>query len=581
MITIIKKFSILLSKKQKNRIFILFIITLIGACLEVLGVSLMLPLMSAIMSPDIIETNKTVKWVCELLDLHSHRTFVVVCIIALIFVFIVKDLFLMLEYYIQARFVYNNRFATQQRLLHAYMSRPYEYFLNAKSGEVLRVINEDTNRTFSLLMTLLGMLTEVVISIALIITIFVVDPLMTGFVAVILLLIMLLILKVVRPKLKREGVNYQKHYALTNMWMLQAINGIKEVKVSHKEEYFEKNYEKSGRKTIRAEKFNTVCNNIPRLLIEMGSVCSMLIVLAILIYKGRDMATLMPSLGAFAMAAVKLMPSANRIVGGFTSVSYLGSSVDKLIEDLKSLEEYNYADVHSVEAVGDAADISLEKEIVFKDISYKYPSGEQYVLERASMTVPVGKSVGIVGKSGSGKTTAVDIILGLLAPQQGQVMADGVDVMEHYATWLSHIGYIPQMIFMLDDTVRANVAFGIDKKSVDDTDVWKALEEAQLADFVRSLPDGLDTEIGERGVRLSGGQRQRIGIARALYPNPELIIFDEATSALDNETEAAIMESINSLHGKKTMIIIAHRLQTIEECDIVYRVEDGKIERER
>lgn len=197
------------------------------------------------------------------------------------------------------------------------------------------------------------------------------------------------------------------------------------------------------------------------------------------------------------------------------------------------------------------------------------------------MVIPVGKSIGIVGASGSGKTTAIDILLGLLPPQAGNVLVDGVDIRKNYGCWLAHLGYILQMIFMLDDTIRANVAFGISDKEVDDAQVWKALEEAQLKEFVQSLPDGLDTTIGERGVRLSGGQRQRIGIARALYMDPDLLIFDEATSALDNETEAAIMDSINALHGRKTLVIIAHRLTTIEECDIVYRVEHGKIKKER
>ena len=193
------------------------------------------------------------------------------------------------------------------------------------------------------------------------------------------------------------------------------------------------------------------------------------------------------------------------------------------------------------------------------------------------MEIPVGKSIGIVGTSGSGKTTAVDILLGLLQPQSGGVYTDGVSIRNDYSDWLAHLSYIPQTIYMLDDTIRANVAFGRGRDQIDESMVWKAVEEAQLKEFVESLPQGLDTRIGERGVRLSGGQRQRIGIARALYTDPELVIFDEATSALDNETEAAIMESINSLHGRKTLIIIAHRLTTIEECDMIFRVENGKI----
>ena len=215
------------------------------------------------------------------------------------------------------------------------------------------------------------------------------------------------------------------------------------------------------------------------------------------------------------------------------------------------------------------------------DITYRYPNTEEPVLRNANMVIPVGKSVGIVGVSGAGKTTAVDILLGLLKPEKGQVLADGKSIEEDYRGWLSHLSYIPQSIYMLDDTIRANVAFGFDLKKVDDEQIWRALREAQLEEFVKSLPEGLDTSIGERGVRLSGGQRQRIGIARALFTDPELIILDEATSALDNDTEAAIMDAINALHGKKTLIIIAHRLTTIEECDMVYRVKDGKIDLEQ
>ncbi|MDD6203290.1 MAG: ATP-binding cassette domain-containing protein, partial [Lachnospiraceae bacterium] len=210
-----------------------------------------------------------------------------------------------------------------------------------------------------------------------------------------------------------------------------------------------------------------------------------------------------------------------------------------------------------------------------------YPNSKALIFDHADMTIPIGAAVGIVGTSGAGKTTIVDVMLGLLTLQTGQILADGVDVKTNYEGWLKNIGYIPQTIFMIDSTIRKNVAFGIADEEIDDNRVWEVLKEAQLDEFVRSLPDGLDTGIGERGIRLSGGQRQRIGIARALFEDPEVLVLDEATSALDNDTEAAIMESINRLHGKKTLVIIAHRLQTIEKCDMVFRVENGKIERER
>lgn len=574
---------LILERRQKRRLIVLFFLMLIGALLEVLGVSLMLPLLSAIMQPDIIEKNEAVKHICSILDLHSHRTFTIICIIALILIFVIKDLFLIVEYYIQYRFIFNNRFATQRRLLEAFLKRPYEYYLYAQSGEIIRVIQNDVAETYSLLTTLLTFTTEGITTIALTLTIFVVDPLMTFFVAVMMGAVMTLIARGIKPVLQKEGLIRQKNIALTNKWLLQAINGIKEVKVTQKESFFQEQYSASGYKVIRAERKNSVWSQTPRLLIEMVSVCSMLTLIAILIYQGREMESLIPALGAFAMAAIKLLPSANRIVGALNTIAYQEPALDKMLRNLEIFDDSKQGNEPTYLQKKELpnSSISLEQEIHLQSISYVYPNSSQKVLEHAEMHIPVGKSVGIVGTSGAGKTTAVDIMLGLLMPQEGHVLADNVDVQSNYSSWLSQIGYIPQSIFMLDDSIRANVAFGIPDEEIDDEKVWYALKEAQMEEFIKTLPEGIDTQIGERGVRLSGGQRQRIGIARALYPNPALLIFDEATSALDNETEAAIMESIHSLHGKKTMVIIAHRLQTIEGCDMVYRVANRKIERER
>ena len=225
--------------------------------------------------------------------------------------------------------------------------------------------------------------------------------------------------------------------------------------------------------------------------------------------------------------------------------------------------------------------LPVTREVKLSDITYHYPNSDKLIFDHATVSFPIGRSIGIVGTSGAGKTTIIDILLGLLKLQGGSVLADDVNIQEHYREWLANVGYIPQMIFLLDADIRKNVAFGVPEEDIDDEKLWYALQEAQLDEFVRTLPEGVNTGIGERGIRLSGGQRQRIGIARALYNDPEVLILDEATSALDNDTEAAIMESINRLHGKKTLVIIAHRLQTIEKCDMVFRVESGKIERDR
>ena len=571
-ISVIKKFNILLDRRQKNRVWILFGITLVGAFFEVLGVSLMVPLVSAIVQPDIITSNAFVSKVCDIFGITDHITFVIVCIVALICIYVVKNLFLMFEYYVQARFVFNNKFLTQRRMLHSFINKPYEFFLNASSGEILRMINSDVDQTFGLLMTFLQFVTETIVSVVLIITIFIIDPTMTCVIAALLVIVILLISKIVKPILRNKGQEFRDNNSQMYKWLIQSVQGIKEVKIAHKEKYFEDNYEESGRKAVSASKWESVFNNAPRTLIEMGCVCSTLAVIAVMIYCGRPIETLIPALGAFAMAAVKLMPSANRIVNMVNAISYQGPAIDNLIENLGKVEDMDVEEIQSNHS------LKIENSIELKSIKYRYPNSESTVLEDASLEIPIGTSVGIVGRSGSGKTTTIDVMLGLLMPESGTVMVDGVDVMTDYADWLSHIGYIPQSMFMLDDSIKANVAFGCEP---DDERVWQALKDAQLEEFVKSLPDGIDTMIGERGMRISGGQKQRIGIARALYNDPEILVFDEATSSLDNETEKAIMESVESLHGKKTMIIIAHRLQTIENCDIVYRVKDGKAERER
>ena len=573
MIRILKKFNLILSKRQKNRIGIIVVLMIIGAFLETLGVSLIIPLMTAILDKDFFQNNKYAVWACELLDIHAQNTFIIVVLMSLIGIFILKDAFLFLEYYVQVRFVCNNRLATQRELMAIYMARPYEFFLNASTGEINRVILGDVSGTFNLLTTMLGFFTELIVSGALIIAIIVIDPFMAFLTAGVLIAELLVIYKIIKPTLRKAGLEYQRMAAQANKWVLQAIGGIKELKVAGKEDYFLEQYTKYANRGVGAEKINSVLGNLPRLLIEAITIAAMLGMIIILLLMGRDVNSLMPQLGAFALAAVRLLPSTNRISAAMNAVAYNEPQLDSMVTNLSAVKDW---EKKNIEEENDDI-LTLNHQCELHDITFTYPNAEKPVLEHANMIIPAGKSVGIVGTSGAGKTTAVDILLGLLHQQDGWVLTDGQDIHNNYRYWLSMIGYIPQMIFMLDDTIRANVAFGYDAEDIEEEQVWRAIEEAQLREFVESLPKGLDTTIGERGVRLSGGQRQRIGIARALYTNPQLLLFDEATSALDNETEAAIMESINALHGKKTMVIIAHRLTTIEGCDIVYRVEDGKI----
>ena len=584
MFRIVKKFRSILTRGQKIRILVIVILMLIGGFLETVGVSLIVPLLTAMLKDDFFSTNQYAVLICDIFDLQTHNTFMMFMLLSLIAIFIIKDAFLFFEYYVQTRFICNNRLAAQERMMRVYMNRPYEFYLNSSTGEIMRVIQSDVSGTFTLLTTVLGFFTEAIVSFALIVAIFVIDAVMAAITTVVLLVELALIYVVIKPVMRNQSLKLMRSNSSSNKWLLQGLNGIKDVKVSAKEEFFVERYLHYARKGISAEKRTTVFSNAPRLIIEAVTIAAMLGMVIIEMFMGKDISELMPQLSAFAVAAVRLLPSTNRIS---TSLSMAASGepfLDSMIKNLRTVSELEDADNSAKDRV--AADVStgeltLNTQCELKNITYSYPGSEKNVLENADMVIPVGKSVGIVGASGAGKTTAVDILLGLLRPSNGEIRSDGKSVLGHQLEWLSHISYIPQQIFLLDDSIRANVAFGIPAGEVDEEAVEKALKEAMLYDFVKELPQGLDTAIGERGVRLSGGQRQRIGIARALYSDPSLLIFDEATSALDNETEAAIMESINSLHGKKTMVIIAHRLTTIEECDIIYRVEGGRITRER
>lgn len=582
---VVKKFNIILSQHQKLRIFELAVLMVIGGILETLSVSLILPFMDVVMNPEETMNKPYIKWFCDFLGMDSPKTFLVVLSIALAVLYLFKNVYLLIEYNFQYRFVYGNMFMMQQRLLDSIIRRPYEYFLSLSSGDVIRIINTDTPNVFQLLTTLLQLFTELVVSAMLIVAVFIMAPGITIIMAIVLLLLVIIINRVIKPILRNAGKETQKSSSGMNKWLIQSIQGIKELKVSNKEEYFEQNYNKYGGRYVNALRKYYILSIIPRFFIEAACMSTVFVIVGIFIYRDADIESMIPVLSAIAVAAMRLLPSVNRVSSSLASISYNEPMLDKLIENLRGIS--GKEDV-SLAMTFDNKEDAINKEVMlprlrdklsFNNISYKYPAGEEYILKGASMDVRRGQSVGIVGTTGSGKTTSVDIMLGLLVPQDGQILVDGVDVRDDMPGWMSQIGYIPQEIFMLDDTIRANVAFG--EPNINDDEVWRALSEAALDDFVKSLPDGLDTQIGERGMRLSGGQKQRIGIARALYHDPDVLFFDEATSALDNETETAIMESVNSLQGKKTMVIIAHRLTTIENCDVVYRVEDRKIVRER
>ena len=382
---------------------------------------------------------------------------------------------------------------------------------------------------------------------------------------------------IVRGKLKAAGEERRALSMRMIKAIYQAVGGIKEVKVMGRERYFVDSYGANGEAYIQNQKRYTVLSNVPKRLIEILCVTGVLGLVAVKIATRQNLSTIVGSLSAFAVAAIKLMPSANSTNSIINSMSYQMPGLDAICEIIDDNWGKSIEAAQLCREDRSHVDQLPHRDIVIDHVSFTYPEAEVPVLKDVSLTVHPGTSVGIVGVTGAGKTTLVDIILGLLEPQDGQIRYGDRDIREDYAAWQSRIGYIPQNIYLTDESIRANVALGIYEDKIDDAQIWRALEGAQLADFVRGLKNGLDTVIGERGVRISGGQRQRIGIARALYHNPDILFLDEATSALDTETERAVMESIQLLSREKTCIIIAHRLSTIEKCDEIYRVEDGSV----
>ena len=572
-----KKINQLLDHKQKATMVFLVFVMLIGAVLEALGITLVLPIMQAIIDPEsILENQYHMGDLYRLCGAESMKQFAVMMMIAIVVVFALKNIYLFLEQKILLRFIYRNQFETSNRMMINFMKRPYEYYLNANTAIIQRNITSDINNVYALILNILQMTSEVIVFVILIGVLVVMDPWMTLAIAALLVVVLLVIKKFLKPVMIKAGKEYQ--------WIAESVDAVKEIKIANRENYFITEYSKCGNGYVNAVQKYSLYSSTPRLLIEWIFMMGIVLYLLIQVMGGSgDLTALVPQLGAFAVAAARLLPSANRMNTYMTNISYFQPFLDNVSENLQ--EEIHDKNIsYRVEDYdpGDSAEkLPVLSEIQLKDIVYHYPDSDVKIFDHASVTFPVGKSVGIVGSSGGGKTTLINIMLGLLRPESGQILADGVDVQTNYRGWLRNIGYIPQSIYMLDTTIRKNVAFGVPDKDIDDEKVWRALKEAQLDEHVRSLPEGLDTRIGQNGIRFSGGQKQRIGIARALFEDPEVLVLDEATSALDNETEAAIMESVNRLHGRKTLIIIAHRLETIEKCDMVYRVEGKGVVRER
>ena len=560
---------------------LLTVMMIIGALIQTAGVGMLVSVVNIVIDPVKSASSQAAQIFYGVIGKtpeDGYHIFQYFVMSFMIFVFIVKNLYLYVQQKAMYAFVYRNQFSTSERMMRNFVRKDYEYYLNADTAVVQRSITSDVNNMYALILSILQLISDGFVSLCVCAFCLVQSGLMTIILAAVLIILLWIIKKKLKPVMYKAGKDNQDYYSGLFKWISQSVLGIKEVKIFGREKYFVDRYNECGNGYVNAVQKYSLYNSIPKLLIEAVCVGVMMIYMIVMIAIGRDPESLMTDFATLAAAALVLLPAVNRINNQINAMAYFEPFLMNVSDNLQDDIDDENTDMAFA---ADVEKLDLHKSITFEGITYSYPGSDVKILDKADFEIPIGSSIGIVGTTGAGKSTLVDILLGLLKPQEGVIKADGADIKDNYRSFLKNVGYIPQMIFMLDDTIRNNVAFGIPASEQSEERIWEALKEAALDDFVRGLPEGLDTGIGERGIRISGGQRQRIGIARALYADPEVLVLDEATSALDNETENLIMESINRFMGRKTLVIIAHRLQTIEKCDMVFRVGDGRIVRER
>lgn len=569
----IKKLNYIFLTKDKIKIVLLTIMILIGSILELLAISLFSPFIDGIMDQNIMLESTIMSYLYRFFSFEKYEYFLALLAGSIIAIYIIKNVYIIIEKNTIYRFAYRIQRTISTKLLKSYMKEPYTFHLNKNIAVLQRSMQEDTDQFAKAILHFMEMAAEACVCIVLGIYLFIVSKSITVVIAG-LLLVCLGIFSYINKKYSRKwGEQGQEYKAKIYQWMNQSLSGIKDIKILDRSETFINNYDNYMRKYVRVLRLNRLIGIMPKYIIEMVCMTGLLSAVLVKMFFGqKELSEFVPQLAIFAVAAFRLLPSVGRINEHLSAVIFATPSIDLIYHDLKEIE-----DLH-VEEMAKDENWHFKEEIEVKRVTYAYPEGEGNVIENACFHIRKGETVAFVGTSGAGKSTMVDILLGLLPPQQGKILVDGMDVYKNLRTWQKEIGYIPQTIYLSDDSIRNNVAFGIEEEEIEEQAVIAALKQAQLYDFVDTLPEGLDTCVGDRGIRLSGGQRQRIGIARALYHNPEILVLDEATSALDNDTEAAVMEAIDSLKGQKTIIIIAHRLTTIKNADTIYEVKDGKVE---
>ena len=560
----------LLTPAERRSAVVLLGLMFIGMVLETLGAGLMIPAIALLTQSDFARNYPALQPALHALGNPSEQSLVIGGMLALVGVYLIKTLFLTVLAWRQTRFTFGVQAQLSQRLFTVYLRQPYAFHLQRNSAQLIRnVLNEVSLFTGTGIQPGITLLAESLVLLGLCSLLLLVEPLGALIVVSVLGTAAWGFHRLTRGRIARWGEARQHHEGVRLQHLQQGLGGAKEVKLLGRETDFLEQFRLHNAQTARAWQLQTTLGQFPRLWLEMLAVSGLAILVISMLAQGRTLEVVLPTLGLFAAAAFRLLPSVNRVLGAVQSLRYVLPVFDILHTELR-LTTPEVDDTHRPVTLFRTA-------LELSQITYTYRGAAEPTLKDISLAIQRGESVGFIGASGAGKSTLVDILLGLLTPDRGEVRVDGKDLQSNLRNWQDQIGYVPQSIFLTDDTLRRNVAFGLPNEQIDDAAVQRAIRAAQLEEFVASLPDGLETLVGERGIRLSGGQRQRIGIARALYHDPAVLVLDEATSSLDTATEHDVMQAVTALQGSKTVLIVAHRLSTVEHCDRLYRLEYGRV----